>query len=70
MVGALSPGIVISPAGIVIPYRRPRPAKVMPKVEVLPREAELEPEREAYRYDRQGLLYHSTPKGLFVDTYF
>jgi hypothetical protein len=42
----------------------------MPKVEVLPREAELEPEREAYRYDRQGLLYHSTPKGLFVDTYF
>jgi hypothetical protein len=72
MIGVVSPGIFIPSAGALVPYRRFRPPKFVPKAEVLSPEAGLDRSRgeDAYLYDRQGFLYDPTLKGLFIDAYY
>ena len=72
MIHTVSPGFLIPPAGALVPYRRPWPPKVTPKVEVLFPEAGLGRGNggDAYFYDRQGFLYDPKTKGLFMDAYY
>jgi hypothetical protein len=67
-----SPGIIIPPAGALVPYRRPRPPRVVPGVEVLFQGTGLgrDSGENAYSYDRQGHGYDPKLKGLFMDTYY
>ena len=71
MIGAFSPGILIPPVGALIPFRRRWLPRVVPAVEILSEEAELGGDSggNAYFYDRQGHLYDSKLKGLFIDGY-
>jgi hypothetical protein len=71
MIGAFSPGILIPPAGALIPFRRRWLTRVVPAVEILSEEPELGRDNggNAYFYDRQGHLYDSKLKGLFIDGY-
>jgi hypothetical protein len=72
MIGAVSPGILIPPAGALIPYRRSWPPRVVPVVEVLFQETGFGRDNggNAYFYDRQGYLYDPRLKGLFMDAYY